>query len=109
MEKIATTKKLMEEEDVTVYEAERWLDADAFLDEYLHWGHCRLYHLYLMHQMFGHAVATGWKEHNWAIHQHWQQPSPEWDLGAEPFAMDLIGPGMSWAKIRVIYNDVYQS
>ena len=61
-----------------------------------------------MHQMFTHAAATGWKEHDQAIHWGWWQHSPKWDLGVEPSAMDLISPGMSWAEIRVIYNGVYQ-
>ena len=61
-----------------------------------------------MHQMFNHAAATGQKEHNLAICWGWWQPSPIWDLGVESSTMDLIGPETSWAKIRVIYNDVYQ-
>ena len=61
-----------------------------------------------MHQMFCHAVATGWKEHDWAICWDQQQPSSKQDLGAEPSTVDLIGPETSQAKIRVIYNDVYQ-
>ena len=58
--------------------------------------------------MFTHAMATGQKEHDQAIHWGWQQPSAKWDLGAEPSTIDLIGPEMSQAEIRVIYNDIYQ-
>ena len=59
MVKTTTTKKLIEEENVSVWEAERWLDADAFIEEYLHWGHHGLYLPFLMHQLFAHAMATG--------------------------------------------------
>ena len=108
MAKTTATKKLTEEEDVSVREVERQLDADAFLDECPCWGHHWLYRMFLMLWMFAHAMATGQNEHDWAIHQGWWPPSPKWLLGAEPSAMDLIGPEMSWAEIRVIYNDVYQ-
>ena len=53
-------------------------------------------------------MATGQKEHDQAICWDQWQPSPKWDLGAEPSTMDLIGPQMSQAKIRVIYNQVYK-
>ena len=108
MAKIATTKKLMEEEGVSVQEAERWLDTDASLDKSLYWEHHSLYHPFIMHQMFTHTMATWQKEHNWAIHWGRLQPSSKQDLGVESSAMDLVGPETSWAKTTVIYNDVYQ-
>ena len=61
-----------------------------------------------MHQMFAHTTVMGQKEHDWAICQGQRQPSLKWDLEAEPSAMDLISSETSWAKIRVIYNEVYQ-
>ena len=77
MVKTTTTKKLTEEEGVYMQEEERQLDANAFLDKYLHWGHHRLYCPFLMDQMFANAMATGQKEHDWTICQGWQQPSPK--------------------------------
>ena len=90
-----------------MWEAE-WLDANTFLDEYLRWGPLRLHCLFILQWMFSHAVAHGRKEQDQAIHWGHQEPSPEWDLGWELPTMDLIGPGMPWAEIRVIYNDIYQ-
>ena len=94
MAKTTTTKKLAQETGISVREAERHLDANVFLDKYLRWvplgSHCP----FLLHQMFTHAAATGQKEHDQAIHWDQWQPSPEWELGAEPSTMDLVGPEM---------------
>ena len=61
-----------------------------------------------MHWMFTHAEATGWKEHDQAIHQGWQQPSLKWDLGVEPSTMEVIGPETIREEFRRIYNEMYQ-
>ena len=37
-----------------------------------------------------------------------EDPPPRQDLEAVPSAMDVVGPEISWAQIRVIYNEVYQ-
>ena len=108
MAKTTAAKKLAQETGISFREVERYLDANVFLDKDPRWvplgSHCP----FLLHQMFTHATATGQKEHGHTIYWDWWQPSPEWDLGVEPSAMDLVGPQMSWAKIRVIYNEVYQ-
>ena len=77
MAKTATVKKLMEEEGISLRKAERQMDTNAFLDKCQCWGHCGSCHPFLMHQMFAHAMATGQKEHDWAMCQGWKQPSPE--------------------------------
>ena len=41
---MAATKKLAQETGIAVWEAERWLDADVFLDKYLRWEPHRLHH-----------------------------------------------------------------
>ena len=103
MANTTATKKLAEEEGVSVWEAEWWLDANAFLDKYPRGEPLRLHCPFILHRMFSHAVA-----HDLGIHWGQHKPSPEWDLGAGPSTMDLIGPGMPQAEIRVIYSNVYQ-
>ena len=56
--------------------------------------------------MFSHAVATGRKQYDQAI--HWQQPLPEQDLSVEPSTVELIGPRSTREDIRGVYNDIYQ-
>ena len=76
----------------SVREAERHLDADVFLDKCLRWPPLRSHCPFIMHQMFTHAKAMGQKEHDWAICQDWQQPSPKQDLGAESLpTWNLLG------------------
>ena len=58
--------------------------------------------------MFHHATATGKSEHNHVIHQGRWEPSKEWDLMAEPTAMELIQPDSSWEDIVDLHHDVYQ-
>ena len=87
---------------------EWWLDADIFFDEFLKWGPQSLQRPFILHQMFYHVATHDKREHDRAIHQGQRQPSPKWDLKAEAPTMDLIWPGMLWADIRNIYNDVYQ-
>ena len=104
---MATTKKLAKEEGIFVREAERQLDADTFLDKYLRWEPHGCHCLFLIYQIFAHAVATGQKEYNQAVHQGWQQPSPEQDLIVEPSTIELVGPRSSREEIRgcaVIYT-----
>ena len=67
MTKTTATKKLAQETGISIYEAERWLDADVFLDKYQRWVPCRLHHPFLLQWMFAHATDTGQKEHERAI------------------------------------------
>ena len=64
MAKTTAAKMLAQETGISIQEAERLLDADAFLDEYLQWELCGFHHLFLLHQMFTHTMATGQKKHN---------------------------------------------
>ena len=50
----------------------------------------------------------GWKEYHHAIHWGRQEPSPEWNLEAEPSAIELIHPESIREEIVEIYQDMYQ-
>ena len=106
--KTAVTKKLAQEAGISVREAERCLEADVFLDEYLRWEPGRLHHLFLLQWIYTHAQATRQKECDHAICWGHQQPLPEWDLSVEVPAIKLVGFKMTWEEIWRVYNEVYQ-
>ena len=94
MEKTVTAKRLGAKEGISVREAEHWLDANIFLDEYQKWGPQSLQRPFILHQMFYHASTHVKKECDRAICWGQRQPSPKWDLRVEVPAMDLIQPRM---------------
>ena len=61
---------------IFVREAERCLDTSVFLDEHWRWPPLGSHHPFIMHQMFTHAKATGWKEHDQTICQASNSPPP---------------------------------
>ena len=89
-------------------EAERWLDAKAYLKEQWQWTSGRLHQEYLCQMMLHHAAATGKSEHNHAIHQGRWEPSAEQDVEREPTAMELFQPDSSQEDIADLNCDVYQ-
>ena len=105
--KTAAAKKL-EEKGISVCEAERRLDANLFLDELSRWETGRLHHLYLYQWMFAHAEAAGQKECNCRIHWGCCQPSPERDLQAEVFTVELLAKETTQEEVMALYHKVYQ-
>ena len=101
-------KRLLREIDILVREAEWRLDANAYLKEQWQWTSGGLHCKYLCQQMFSHTAANGWSKHDHAICQGQREPSPDWNLGAEPTAMELIHPDSMWEDIGGLYQDVYQ-
>ena len=89
-------------------EAEQWLDTNAYLEEQWHWATGELHCEYLYQQIFSHTAVTDQCSYNHAIHQGQREPSLEWDLGAEPTAMELICPYSTQEEIGDLYQDVYQ-
>ena len=89
MAKTAATKRLVEEKNISVREAERWLGMDVYLTEHEQWVPFRLHCDFLLHRMFVHATAMGQKEYDHAIFHGKQEPSPAWDLGVEPSMVEL--------------------
>ena len=80
------------EENISVREAERRLNATLFLHEIPRWESGGPHHPFLYQGMFIHAEATGRKEYDWGIHQGHQQPSPERDVKVEVPTMELLTP-----------------
>ena len=97
-------KRLTNERNISVREAEQQLDANAYLKEQWQWAPSRLHHEYLCQQMFLHAAATGQSEHDCTIHWGRREPLPKEDLGAEPPAMELIHPDSTQEDIEDLYQ-----
>ena len=68
MEKTARAKQLCRMKNVSVREADRWLDAKVYLEEQKWWPPGGLHHEYLCHQMFVHMATMGQKECDQVIH-----------------------------------------
>ena len=104
MVKTTAAKRLAEEKDIAVREAERQLDVNVYLTVCEWWVPFGLHHDFLLHRMPIHAVTMGQKEHDHAIcHSRWE-PSPVWDLGAEPSVVKLVYAN----SMREEIADVYQ-
>ena len=103
--KTASVNRLAREKNISVREAERWLDTEAYLKEQLQWTSSGLHQKYLCQMMFHHAAVTSKIEHNCAICQGRWEPSAEWDMEAEhqPTTMELIQPDSSREYITEIY------
>ena len=65
--KCLTAKGLAQSEGLSVREAECYLDANLFLDEYPQWKAGGPHHPFILQRMFLHAAELGWKEMEWVI------------------------------------------
>ena len=62
MEKSWVTCHRVEEEGLSIREAERVIESELFLDEYPQWGLGTPHWSVILHEMFLHAAGWGWKE-----------------------------------------------
>ena len=106
--KTALAKRLDREKNISVREAERWLDAEAYLKEQWWWTPGRLHQEYLCQMMFHHANFTSKSEHNCAICWGRWEPSVEWNVEREPTMMELFQPDSSQEDIADLYCNFYQ-
>ena len=108
MAKTAAGKRLERELNISVRKAEWQLDANAYLEEQWQWVPGRLHHEYLCQQMFLHATATGWIEHDHAIHQGLERivtQNETWGWNLPPWNSFTPTPQ---EEIEDLYWDVYK-
>ena len=95
------------EKGISVWELERQVDLELFLDEYCHWGLGIPHWLIVLHEMFLHTAEWGWKEAEcmncWGCHGSIYEPDPRVDQST----MELVGYCMSQKEIRDIYHSIY--
>ena len=84
------------------------MDVELFLGIQSQWAEDSSHHLAILHEMFQHAAAKGWKEAEWIICQgHWQnlpQLNPESGIPT----IQLVGPETSKEEILELYLEVYK-
>ena len=95
-------------EGMSVWEAERVMDAELFLEGQTKWEADSPHHLMMLYGMFWHVAYQGWKEAEWAVCWGCQQELPKLDPKAEVSAIQLVGPQTSKKEIQSLYLEVYK-
>ena len=97
----------VEQEGISFREAQCIVESDLFLDEYPRWDLGTPHWPVILHKMFLHATARGWKEAECMCHRgHWgsvREPDPEMDQTA----LQLIGYHTLQKELRDVYHSVY--
>ena len=106
--KTTVAKRLAAEKSISVWEAERWLDAKLFLDEIPKWKPGRPHHSLLYQKMFAPVKAARLKKYHRGICQGYWQPSPGRSPQVEVSAMGLLTPQTMHEEILALYKEVYQ-
>ena len=76
-EKFQVAKQQATDEHRPVQEMEQVMDVELFLEGQARWEEDSPHHLAIIHEMFQHAAAEGWKEAEWIVHQGCQQKLPQ--------------------------------
>ena len=108
MGKTVAAKRLAAEKNISVWEAERQLDAKLFLDEIPKWEPGGPHYSLLYQKLFTHTKAARLKEYHQGICQgHWQA-SPERSPQVEISTVGLLIPSPMYEEILTLYQEVYQ-
>ena len=107
MQKSQVAREWVREVGMSIREAEHWLDAKMFLDEYPRWDikgpQCPI----ILHSMFLHTAREGQKEAERFMHQgHWHGLL-RLDLKANLPAIQLVGYQTPQKEIQDLYHEVY--
>ena len=100
---VLAAKEQAKEGELSIWEAEHFLDAELFLDEYPRWDVRGLHCPFILQGMFVHAAECGLKEAERLIyHGHWQGlPKP--GSGVDVTAIQLVGyqniQGRNWGPL----------
>ena len=76
---------------ISVWQLERQVDLELFLDEYPWWGLGTPHWSVVLHKMFLHATERGWEEAECMFHQGCWGSIYEPDPGADQSTMELVG------------------
>ena len=107
-EKFQVAKWWATDEQRLVQEMERVMDVELFLEGQAWWEEDSPHHLVIMHEMFQHAAAEGWKEAEWIVcWGHWQK-LPQLNQEAGVPAIQLVGPETSKDDLQDLYLEVYK-
>ena len=84
------------------------MDVELFLESQAQWEEDSPHHIAIMHEMFQHATAEGWKGAEWIIHQGCQQNLPQLNPEVGIPAIYLVGPETSKEELQELYLEVYK-
>ena len=107
MKKSWVTCHCAEEEGLSIREAERVIESEMFLDEYLRWELGTPHWTVILHKMFLHTAEQGQKEAEHRCHWGHQIYIPEPDPEADQSAMELVGYQTSRKEIQNVYHSMY--
>ena len=107
-EKFQVTKRQAADEGRLVWEMERVMDVELFLEGQTRWEEDSSHCLAMMHEMFQHAAAEGHKEVEWIVCQGCQQKLPQLNPEAGVPAIQLVGPETSEKELQELYLEVYK-
>ena len=96
------------DEGRSVWEMEWVMDVELFLESEAWWGEDSPQCLAMMHEMFQHAAAKGWKEAEWILHWGCWQWLSQLNLAAGILAVQLVGPETSEKELQELYLEVYK-
>ena len=94
-------------EGISFREAQCIVELDLFLDEYPWWDLGTLHWPVILHKMFLHATARGWKEAECMCRRGHRGSVREPDPEMHQTALQLIGYHTLWKELRDVYHSVY--
>ena len=96
------------EEWKPVWEMERAVDVDLFLEAQKQWVKDSPHHLIILHEMFLHAESQGQKEAEQVVCQGRQQHMPQLDPEVRTPAIQLVHLDIKREQLLDLYWDVYK-
>ena len=96
------------EEQKPVWEMERAVDVDLFLEAQKQWAKDSPNCLFILHEMFLHAESLGWKEAEWVVCWGCWQHIPKLDPEVGTPAVQLVHPDIEREQLLNLYLEVYK-
>ena len=84
------------------------MDVELFLGIQDRWAEDSPHRMVILHEMFQHAAAKGWKEAEWIVHQGHQQNLPQLNPEVGIPAIQLVGLETSKEELLELYLEVYK-
>ena len=107
-DKALATKGWVAKEGLSVWEAERVMDVELFLEGHVKWEADSPYCLMMLYEMFCHASDQGQKEVEQTVCWGHRQELPKLDPVADLSTVQLVGPHTSKKEIQSLYIEVYK-
>ena len=107
-DKALTAKGWAAKEGWSVWETERMMDIELFLEGLTKWEADSPHHLVMLYEMFQHTTDQEWKEVEWTVCQGCWQGLPKLDPEAEVSTIQLVGPQTTKEEIQSLYLEVYK-